>query len=66
MSMGDIIQFRPLTGILCHACNRRMAWLKDDNIIRCTHEECGKGFLKSDHEMEVRIEDGQTIIERRG
>lgn len=63
--MGDVIQFRPLTGILCHACNRRMAWLKDDNIICCTHEDCGKGFLKSDTQMVVTIEDGRTIIDRK-
>ena len=62
--MGDVIEFRKLTGIRCPHCGSRMAWVKEDNEIRCVQHGCGKGYLRSSSTMRVTVEDGRTIVER--
>jgi hypothetical protein len=63
--MGDIIEFQKLTGICCHECGERMSFFKGSNEIRCTKPGCKKGYLRSSHQMEVRVDGDRTIIEKK-
>lgn len=60
--MGDVLEFRNITGIICPACDLRMVFDKHRNEIRCTTPNCGEGFLRSSQNIYITHENGQTII----
>jgi len=61
--MGNVIEFRRLTGVLCPECEERMAFDPRTSSIECVTKGCGHGYLRAKAGVTVRVEGDYTIIE---